>query len=183
MWRRVLYTSLPAALVVGFTSIAHAQSKAAKIAQAMAAGPASITKDATIMDWPDKNGKTETLRAGSNGWTCFPSAKQTRYVKNTSVCADQSFMELQRGIMQQRPPKISQVGYAYMLTTDAWGSNTDMMANGPTAENEWHHQGPHVMIVYPDATSLAGLPTKPSKMGPYVMAAGTPYAHVMWPVK
>ena len=53
----------------------------------------------------------------------------------------------------------------------------------PTPTNEWHHLGPHVMVVYPDKAMLAGLPTKPSTNGPYVMWADTPYAHVMWPVK
>jgi hypothetical protein len=39
------------------------------------------------------------------------------------------------------------------------------------------------MVVYPDKTALAELPVMPSSNGPYVMWAGTPYAHVMWPVK
>jgi hypothetical protein len=30
---------------------------------------------------------------------------------------------------------------------------------------------------------LAGIPTRPSMMGPYVMQSGTPFAHVMWPMK
>jgi hypothetical protein len=57
------------------------------------------------------------------------------------------------------------------------------MAKAPTANNQWHHVGSHVMIAYPDAKMLEGIPTTPSKNGAYVMWAGTPYAHVMFPVK
>jgi hypothetical protein len=34
----------------------------------------------------------------------------------------------------------------------------------------------------PDLASLAGTPTDPANGGPYVMYAGTPYAHVMAPM-
>jgi hypothetical protein len=39
-----------------------------------------------------------------------------------------------------------------------------------------------VMIVSPDSTLYAGLPTKRSS-GVYVMFAATPYAHLMVPVR
>jgi hypothetical protein len=183
MWRRILPTILAAAVVFGAATTAAAQSKAAKIAQAMAAGPASITKNATIKDWPDKDGKMAVLREGSNGWVCVPSEPQTQYLKNDAMCMDPMWQEFMAALIEQRAPKITQIGYAYMLTTNAWGSNTDMMAKAPTADNQWHKQGPHVMLVYPDAALLAGIPTRPSISGAYVMAPGTPYAHVMWPVK
>ena len=57
--------------MAGTTAVA--QSKAAKIASAMAAAPASIAKNATVKDWPDKSGNMALLREGSNGWTCLPS--------------------------------------------------------------------------------------------------------------
>lgn len=37
------------------------------------------------------------------------------------------------------------------------------------------------MIVVPDLKSLAGMSTDPANGGPYVMFAGTPYAHIMAP--
>jgi hypothetical protein len=70
-----------------------------------------------------------------------------------------------------------------MLTSDAEGRNTDPMAKGATPTNQWHHAGPRIMLLYPDAKLLAGLPTKPSACGPYVMFPGTPIAHVMLPVQ
>ena len=48
---------------------------AQKIASAMSAAPAVISKNATIMDWPEKEGgQPKQLRAGNNGWVCFPSS-------------------------------------------------------------------------------------------------------------
>jgi len=183
MWRRILCTAVVAGLAVGAASTAAAQSKAAKIAQAMAAGPASITKNATIKDWPDKSGKMATLREGSNGWTCLPSEPVSQYNKNDAMCLDPTFTDFMMALIENRAPKVTKIGYAYMLTTNQWGSNTDPLAKGPTADNQWHKMGPHVMVVYPDSALLAGLPTRPSMMGPYVMQAGTPFAHVMWPMK
>src|SRR6185436_20680422 len=44
-----------------------------KIADAMTAAPSGIAKNATIMDWPDMpKGKPRQLRAGTNGWVCYP---------------------------------------------------------------------------------------------------------------
>jgi len=184
MWRRSFCTIVVAALVLGIASTASAQSKAAKIASAVAAAPASIAKNATIKDWPDKSGNMATLREGSNGWVCLPSEPKTKYRKNDAMCIDPQFQEWMASLMEKRPPKLTQVGYSYMLTADEWGSNTDPFgATGPTPDNQWHKMGPHVMVVYPDAALLAGIPTRPSMNGPYVMQAGTPYAHVMWPVK
>jgi hypothetical protein len=184
MWRKPLAISVVVVLIVGVTSTAGGQmSKEAKIRNAMAAGPAGITKYATIMEWPDKNGKMVTLREGTNGWTCFPSQAPTKYRKNDAGCYDAVFMQFNQAMMNKQPPALKTVGYSYMLTSNDWGSNTDAEAKGPAAGNQWHHMGPHVMIVYPDLSMLTGLPTQPSTIGPYVMYAGTPYAHVMWPLK
>jgi hypothetical protein len=149
----------------------------------MAAAPASIAKNATIKDWPDKSGKLATLREGSNGWTCFPSEAANKYRKNDAACVDSNFMELMSAMFAQKAPALKGIGYAYMLTNDDWLSNTDPAGAAPTADNQWHRVRGHVMVAYPDKAMLAGLPTRPSLNGPYVMWADTPYAHVMWPMK
>jgi hypothetical protein len=44
--------------------------KAQKIANAMTAAPSTISAQATILDWPAKEGdQPPVLRAGTNGWT------------------------------------------------------------------------------------------------------------------
>jgi hypothetical protein len=63
------------------------------------------------------------------------------------------------------------------------GSNTDPYAMKPEPGNNWV-ESPHVMIVNA-MDRMRGYPTdpKPDASKPYVMWAGTPYAHLMIPVK
>ena len=179
MWRRILCTALVAAFVAGVTSTASAQSKATKIAGAIAAAPASIGKNATVKDWPDKSGNMALCGKARNG---RPVTRKTRILTNDAMCYDANFGDLMTALMSNKPPVIKGVGYSYMCAND-WESNTDPMAPKETPDNQWHHLRSHVMVVYPDKAMLAGLPTRPSVNGPYVMWATTPYAHVMWPVK
>jgi hypothetical protein len=47
---------------------------AEKIAEALRAGPAFITQNATLLDWPSASGaEYRLLRKGSNEWTCLPA--------------------------------------------------------------------------------------------------------------
>jgi hypothetical protein len=71
----------------------------------------------------------------------------------------------------------------YMLEGGTDASNTDPYARKPTATNAWINTGPHIMIVG-SKDILAGYPagTTPDTSAPYVMWAGTPYAHLMVPV-
>src|SRR5258705_7432682 len=63
-----------AAAAVESTVPAPATTGDSKIDDALSAAPASISHNATIMDWPDSaGGQPKELRAGTNGWTCFPS--------------------------------------------------------------------------------------------------------------
>ncbi len=57
-------------------------------------------------------------------------------------------------------------------------SNKDPYATAPTDDNDWVKEGPHLMIVVPDAAALEGLSTNP-KDPVYVMWKGAPYAHIM----
>ena len=49
-----------------------------KLADALRAGPAFVTKDAVIADWPanpkDPNAQYRILRPGKSNWTCLPGA-------------------------------------------------------------------------------------------------------------
>lgn len=184
MPRKILAFAVAATVLATLCpSLATGQSKAAKIANATAAAPAAIGRAATVMDWPDAKGHSEQLRAGTNGWICMPSEPKNKYRNNDAMCLDPNFMSMIGSMMAKQAPAMKGVGYAYMLTTDDWESNTSFGDKGPTPTNEWHHVGSHVMVAYPDKAALAGLPTTPSKSGPYVMWPSTPYAHVMWPVK
>jgi len=163
-------------------SAAPLASRAEKIANALTAAPEEVTRDATVKDWPTKEGEAfALLRQGTNGWVCLPDDQTTR--GNDPVCMDAAFHEALAAHFAGRVPKVTRVAYAYMLTSDAEGSNTDPTAQSPTATNQWHHAGPHVMVLFPNAKMLDGLPTTPSAYGPYVMFPGTPLAHAMLPVQ
>jgi hypothetical protein len=155
----------------------------AKIQQAMSAAPAQIAASATIMDWPaTEGGEMTQLRAGTNGWTCFPnSPAAVTAAVNDPMCLDETWVAFADAWTTHALPGIAKVGFAYMLQGDAGSSATDPFAMAEAPDNHWIRSGPHLMVVFPDPKALEGLPTTPDSGGPWVMWAGTPYAHVMAP--
>ncbi len=157
----------------------------AKIQDAMSSAPAAISSAATILDWPEGEGmEPKQLRAGTNGWTCFPSSPPAVAAgRRDPMCADAASMAFLEAYLTQSTPTIDKVGFMYMLQGDAGASNTDPGATGETADNEWVVSGPHIMVVVPGANALADVPTDPAQGGPFVMWRDTPFAHVMLPVR
>jgi hypothetical protein len=153
-----------------------------KIASAMAAAPAGVSGGATIMDFPSTPaGKPAQLRAGTNGFTCMPDDPTTEGAD--PMCFDAQWSTWAEGYMAKKPPKVTAVGYAYMLQGDGGASNTEPFAKKAAPDNDWHVDGPHVMVIYPDQKQYAALGTDHKAGGPYVMWKGTPYQHVMLPIK
>jgi hypothetical protein len=151
----------------------------ALIRSAMSAAPAAVAKDATIIDMA--NGKVRTVRKGSGNFTCLADSPDTP--GPDPMCADQNAMEwVQAWLGKKQPP--AKVGVMYMLAGGTDASNTDPYAQKPSATNNWIKTGPHLMIV--GAKSLTDMypkAPKPDTSKPYVMWAGTPYEHLMVPVK
>lgn len=156
--------------------------KAAKIQNAMSSAPSSISKDATILDWPGKKGeKMPTLRQGANGWTCFPDMPDTS--GNDPMCLDEPWMVWADAWMNKKTLTNTKMGFGYMLQQNSPDSNTDPYATGPQSDNEWMDKGvPHLMILVPDEEMLQGLPTDHHDGGPWVMWRNTPFVHVMAPM-
>ena len=183
--RTIALGALVVALVSGTLGAQQQQGMAesAIIRNAMSAAPAAVAEHATIMNWPAmEGGKMVQLRAGTNGWTCFPTMPTLK--GNAPMCLDKPWTDWADALMAKRPPNITTVGIGYMIAPGgANGSNNDPYAKDATADNEWGFDPPHVMILVPDLKSLEGLPTKRSTGAPWVMYAGTPYAHIMVPVK
>jgi len=153
-----------------------------KIANAMSAAPMAVAKDAMIMEWgatPDAG--PVHLRDGTNGWTCFVDNPGTP--GNDPMCVDQNFMAWASAWMGQTKPNITGVGFSYMLMGGSDASNTDPFKMQPDSGQAWVDTGPHVMMVVPNPAALVGLSTDHMSGGPYIMWQGTPYAHVMMPVK
>jgi len=159
----------------------------AKIDQAMRAAPAALAAGATIMDWPGEDGQMKELRAGSNGWMCMPSSPTPAGAPQegeNAMCLDQAWQGWAAAWTSKGPvPKFDGIGVAYMLLGDRGASNVDPYAAGPTADNQWVLEGPHVMLIAADPAIWNSLPTDPENGGPYVMWKGTPYVHVMVPLK
>jgi hypothetical protein len=158
---------------------------AQKIANAMSAAPAEIGKKATIMDWPEKEGgQPKQLRAGTNGWACFPNspAEFGAASLDDPMCLDKQWQAWADAWASKTQPKVTGTGIAYMLKGDRGASNTDPFATGPTATNDWVVSPPHIMVLYADLKMLDAFPTDANTGGPWVMWKGTPYAHLMVPV-
>lgn len=142
------------------------------IAYAESAGIPEIAAEATILD-----AEGNVLREGTNEWTCMA-------MQQAPACLDPQWMEMLGAHMSGNEAfEATSVGLAYMLRGDAGASNIDPFATEPTPENEWVVTGPHLMLIFPDPSTLAGIPTEPSGGGPYVMWPDTPFAHVMIPVE
>jgi hypothetical protein len=151
------------------------------IESAMAAAPASVSKDATIVE-AQSDASMKTLRQGKNGWTCMPDSPTTP--GPDPMCMDKNAAAWAMAWMGKKPPTDGVPGVMYMLAGGTDASNTDPYATAPTQGGDWIKTGPHVMVVGSKAV-LAGYPSGPGPdtKAPYVMWAGTPYAHLMIPVE
>jgi hypothetical protein len=156
-----------------------------KIADALGSAPASVSSNATVMDWPvTTGGPMQQLRAGSNGWVCYPTTPivYANGAHRDAMCLDPEFQGWANAWMGRTAPAARRAAVAYMLQGDAGASNTDPYATGPTSTNDWVVSGPHVMVIVPDASSLDAMSADARNGGPWVMWKGTPYAHIMVPV-
>jgi hypothetical protein len=154
----------------------------AKIQQATKAAPPELAAHATVMDWPEKDGMPmKQLRAGTNGWTCFPSTPGAAAGEDP-MCIDGVFSAWVDAWFAKKAPEGKTVGIGYMLHGDRGASNTDPFAMAPAPDNNWVVSGPHVMVAVPTPALLDAFPADPATGGPWVMWKGTPYAHLMVPV-
>ena len=153
---------------------------AAIIASALDAAPPTIGKDAEVATMTS-DGSMRSVRVGSNGFTCMPDDPSTP--GPDPMCMDANAMEWLAAFEAHQPPPKGKPGLIYMLKGGVDASNTDPYATKPAAGADWVRTGPHVMVVG-DPGILAGYPggPKPDTSRPYVMFAGTPYAHLMAPV-
>jgi hypothetical protein len=154
-----------------------------KIQNAMSAAPETIAKNATIIDWPaSPTEQPAQLRAGTNGWTCLPDAPETP--ANDPGCYDKVWMAWADAWMAHKPFSTKVAGISYMLQGSADASNTDPFKEQPDSGQSWLVDPPHIMLLLPDPRQLDAFPSEHTpEAGPYVMWKGTPYAHVMIPIK
>jgi hypothetical protein len=183
---RLILSGLSLVLVMGggLAAQQHAaggRSDEGLIKSAMSAAPPAISKDATIIDL-SAGGKIRTIRKGAGNFTCMADNPETP--GPDPMCADQNAMEWINAWINKREPPQQKVGFMYMLAGGTDASNTDPYAQKPTESNNWISTGSHVMIVGAKGM-MEGYPRdpKPDTSKPYVMWPGTPYEHLMMPVK
>ena len=184
MSRSTVALATLATALSAFTSTAMAADHAADqklIKSAMQAAPAKVSADATIVAM-EKDGM-RTLREGHNGFTCMADNPATP--GPDPMCMDASAMEWAHAWMEHKDPPTGKIGFMYMLAGGTDASNTDPYAEKPTTANHWVKTGSHVMIVGADPAFYDMYPKSadPDTSVPYVMWAGTPYQHLMIPVK
>ena len=153
-----------------FTTSAHSDEW--KIANALSAGPASITEHAAVVDWPanSKDGMSQgrVLRHGTNGWTCMPDIPGRP--QHDPMCADETMMKWLMATLAGEKPNIDRVGLSYMLMGEARQGQDAIPAKDPRLVKRWFYVGPHVMVVLPDsaASALRGINQDLSNNQPYV---------------
>ena len=143
---------------------------------ALSAAPVSLRNQVTVMDW-DNN----LLQEGSSNYVCFPTPPTLQ--GTAPMCLDGPWQKWAAAWMSKQPFTSPGLGISYMLAGDEGASNIDPYAKGKTDDNDWVKEGPHLMVIVPDAKYLDSLPTDPHNGGPYVMWKGTDYAHIMVPVR
>jgi hypothetical protein len=156
--------------------VAPPTTNAAKIKSAMSAAPLAIAQNATIMDMATM----AVIRPGTNGWTCLPDGPSPGV---DPMCLDKNGMDWAGAWMAKKEPPKDKMAIGYMLAGGSDASNTDPFATVPNKGERWIDTGPHLMVLN-IGTHFDGYPTTATNTKvPYVMFPGTPYAHLMIPVK
>ena len=131
------------------------------------------------------------LRQGSNGWTCQSGNPRTapKMGWNSAhqampVCHDDEGMKWMMAFMQGKKPDMERDSYMWMLHGDVGEDNTTpaVMNNSDSKPGHWIESGPHLMLMPKDPTSLEKFSTDFTTGAPYVMFAGTDFAHLMIPM-
>jgi hypothetical protein len=147
--------------------------RAVKIARAMRAGPADITREATVAEIDRQGNLTTILRKGSNGWICIPGDENK--ISAPPMCVDALGMQWFKDIFARRPKPTNQApGLCYMLCGATQHSTTDPFDSTSSAIPI----GPHWMVLWPFDAKHCGLPITVRDAGAWIMFAGTPYAYL-----
>lgn len=168
------------------TGLALAGLAVSGVGQAEEAASMSLLEDALSATWPGMvEGATvvdwegEVLQEGDNGYTCMPTPPSM--TGRAPMCLDEAWMAWAQAWQNREPFTAERLGIAYMLAGDEGASNLDPYAEGPTEDNQWVVEGPHLMIIAPPAL-LEVFPADPDNGGPYLMWKGSDYQHLMVPV-
>lgn len=148
----------------------------------MSAAPEAVARNAAVIT-VDEQGQIQTLREGSNYFTCLPDDPNTP--ANDPMCVDQNGLEWTKAWINKTEPPQGKVGFGYMLMGGGTPSNVDPYATAPPADGDYLSEPPHVMI-FNYGYTMQGYPDpgeNPDVSQPWVMWSGTPYQHLMIPIE
>ncbi len=166
-----LITTITAIACVSAAGLATAGDHADLIANALGAGPPSVTENATV-----KAHDGTVLREGTNDYTCYPASNAMG-----AMCNQPEWDALIGALMAQQEYDVKGLSISYMLRGDGDGvgvSNSDPYHPDPHSAEDFVSEGPHLMILVPDPAMLEGISRDPND-AVYVMWGDTPYAHIM----
>lgn len=95
------------------------------------------------------------------------------------MCNDDVWMRFMSAVGTKADFKTDRVGISYMLAGDDNTNNADPFDTKPDPGEVWVQEGPHLMIVVPDAKMLEGISDDLNNGGPFVMFKGT-RTHTSW---
>jgi opacity protein-like surface antigen len=179
--KALLLAASLAAICGPMAQAAAPKTVAAKIANAMTAAPAAVSRNAAVAEMKEDGSMLE-LRKGTNGWTCVPDDPSTP--GNDPMCLDPNAMEWLHAYTTKAAPP-NKIGFIYMLQGGWDFSNLDPYATKPDG-GKATITGPHVMVVGPGVKSAPGYDRTGNGVNariPYVMWKDSPYEHLMIPMR
>ena len=151
------------------------------------AAPSFIGDNAAII-----GASGEVIREGNNGWTCqsgnprpYPKKGWKNPHEAMAVCHDDEGMKWMMAYMQGKKPEMERDSFMWMLNGDMGEDNTKagVFNKKDSAPGQWIESGPHLMLMPKDPATIEKFPTDFMSGAPYVMFAGTDYAHLMIPTE
>jgi hypothetical protein len=175
---RLLSAALLGTLFV--PSHARAQAPAGNaqyITTAESGAPAAIAGKAAIVKI-DPKGTLTTVRAGTNGFTCFVGVPGD---PDAPFCGDANAITWIVSAASGKPkPTNTAPGIAYMAQGGVhYETAAGEIVMEPRPGTTKVDEPPHWMLMWAFEAGASGLPTTPNPAGVYIMFAGTPYAHLM----
>jgi len=151
------------------------------------AAPSFIGDKATII-----GGSGDVIKEGTNGWTCqsgntrpYPAKGWKNPHDAMPACHDDEGMKWMMAYMTNSKPELTRDTFMWMLQGDMGEDNTKagVLNEEDSAPGQWIESGPHLMLMPKDPATLENFTTDYMSGAPYVMFAGTDYAHLMIPTE
>ena len=151
------------------------------IANAKSAAPEAIAAAASVIAF-DANGKPRTLHKGTNNFTCIPD-DPTNPANDPSCMDENGLAWVMAWIGKTEPPEGQ--GRLRLHAPGRHDPEQCRPVRHATARGGgWMQEPPHVMIFnYGGAQDYPKPGEAPDMTQSWVMWAGTPYEHLMLPVK